>query len=188
MRTTIDAGAGERIESPRCATELVVEHPLSRRAMLGALATIAGAGALSTVGASRLWAAPLEMRRRHAPVLAYVYSTPHLGCCDRWCAHLEHNGFEVTSATFDDLTLFKRQFAVPQRLWSCHTALVGNYVIEGHVPADLIERLRRDPRGIAGLAVPGMPCGAPGLEGPDPQHYDVIAFTKTGETFVYAKR
>jgi len=83
---------------------------------------------------------------------------------------------------------FKEKYGVPRALWSCHTALVGNHVIEGHVPADLIRQVSRDKRDIAGLSVPGMPCGAPGIEGKNPQRYQVIAFTRSGETFVYAER
>ena len=77
---------------------------------------------------------------------------------------------------------------VPQKLYSCHTALVQGYVIEGHVPADLIHRLLKEKPPVAGLAVPGMPVGSPGMEGPNPQPYEVVTFDKEGKTSVYAKR
>jgi hypothetical protein len=77
---------------------------------------------------------------------------------------------------------------VPQKLFSCHTGLVQGYVIEGHVPADLIHRLLKEKPPVAGLAVPGMPVGSPGMEGANPQPYEVLAFDKDGKTSVYAKR
>jgi hypothetical protein len=77
---------------------------------------------------------------------------------------------------------------VPRPLASCHTAKVGNYVIEGHVPADLVKKLLADHPAILGLSVPGMVTGSPGMEGPNPQHYDVIAWDRTGKTSVYARR
>jgi hypothetical protein len=77
---------------------------------------------------------------------------------------------------------------VPQKLFSCHTGLVQGYVIEGHVPADLIHRLLKEKPPVAGLAVPGMPVGSPGMEGAKPQPYEVLAFDKDGKTSVYAKR
>jgi hypothetical protein len=77
---------------------------------------------------------------------------------------------------------------VPEKLYSCHTALVQGYIIEGHVPADLIRRLLKERPEVAGLAVPGMPVGSPGMEGPNPQPYDVISFDNQGRTSVYARR
>jgi hypothetical protein len=82
----------------------------------------------------------------------------------------------------------KIKYKVPEKLYSCHTAVVQGYVIEGHVPADLIHRLLKERRAVAGLAVPGMPVGSPGMEGPNPQHYEVISFDKAGRTSVYARR
>jgi hypothetical protein len=81
----------------------------------------------------------------------------------------------------------KDSLGVPAALRSCHTAVVGGYVIEGHVPAELIERLLAEhPTHVRGLAVPGMVTGSPGMEGPNPQDYDVIAFDRDGTTHVYA--
>ena len=77
---------------------------------------------------------------------------------------------------------------VPEKLYSCHTDLVQGYVIEGHVPADLIHRLLKEKPLLAGLAVAGMPIGSPGMEGPNPQPYEVISFDKEGRTSVYARR
>lgn len=76
---------------------------------------------------------------------------------------------------------------VPQALRSCHTAVVGGYVVEGHVPAAVVRRLLRERPKIAGIAVPEMPAGSPGMESPTPEAYEVIAFQNTGKTFVYAR-
>ena len=189
MRNLIERKTPDGVDDPPACTHLPdTQQPVTRRAWLGALAAIAGGGALSVLAAERLWAAPLGRRLDRAPLMAYVYAAPSRTCCGKWVGHLERNGFAVTTEALDDVIPFKEKFGVPRELWSCHTALVDDYVIEGHVPADLIRRLRDDPRGIAGLSVPGMPCGAPGLEGPNPQKYQVMAFTKTGESFVFAER
>ena len=82
----------------------------------------------------------------------------------------------------------KNKNNVPEKLRSCHTALIDGYVIEGHVPADLIDKLLKERPPILGLAVPGMPVGSPGMEGGKPEPYSVITFDKDGKTSVYAKR
>lgn len=189
MRNPIEQNADAPVDAaPFCTPLTTADHPLTRRAWLGALAAIAGGGALSALAARRAWTEPLVSRAGRLPEMAYVYATPNRTCCDKWCTHLEHNGFAVTNRDLADEVPFKEKFGVPRQLWSCHTALVGNLVIEGHVPADLIHKAQREGGDIAGLSVPGMPCGAPGLEGPNPETYQVIAFTKTGRTFVYAQR
>ena len=90
----------------------------------------------------------------------------------------------------DDLTPIKQKLGVPRALQSCHTAVVEGYVIEGHVPADLIDRLLRERPSVVGLAVPGMPVGSPGMEAPGQasERYQVLAFDQKGRTTVYASR
>jgi hypothetical protein len=104
--------------------------------------------------------------------------------------HLQANGFSVqTKDLFGrSFSEFKHKHGVPDHLYSCHTALVNGYVIEGHVPADLIKRLLKEKPPVVGLAVPGMPIGSPGMEGPNPQPYEVFTFDKQGQTTVYARR
>lgn len=104
--------------------------------------------------------------------------------------HLQSSGFPVQIENIENLDPIKRKYGVPSALESCHTALVGGYVIEGHVPADLIDRLLREHPAVVGLAVPGMPDGSPGMEvsGQRPQRYQVLAFDRTGRTTVYAGR
>ena len=97
-----------------------------------------------------------------------------------WVAHLEQNGFEVTSTDVPDMTAVKRRVGVPRSLAACHTALIDGYIVEGHVPADDIKRLLSERPDVAGVSVPGMPVGSPGMEGPNPQPYDVLAFDEDG--------
>jgi hypothetical protein len=116
-----------------------------------------------------------------------VYKSATCGCCKDWIRHLETNGFAVTGYDVQDLAQLKRQNGVSPQLGSCHTARVGGYVIEGHVPAQDIKRLLADRPGVAGLAVPGMPAGSPGMEGPRKDPYNVYTFDKTGNIAVYAR-
>ena len=104
--------------------------------------------------------------------------------------HLQKSGFPVKTEHHDDLAPIKRKYGVPAALQSCHTALVAGYVIEGHVPADLIDRLLRERPAVAGLAVPGMPVGSPGMESPGSpaERYQVLTFDGTGRTGVFASR
>jgi hypothetical protein len=104
--------------------------------------------------------------------------------------HLQGNGYIVRTEDHADLAPIKRQHGVPLALEGCHTALVDGYVIEGHVPADLIDRLLRERPAVAGLAVPGMPLGAPGMEvqGRPAEHYQVLAFDRNGRTTVFSSR
>ncbi|MBR9989826.1 MAG: DUF411 domain-containing protein [Gemmatimonadetes bacterium] len=118
-----------------------------------------------------------------------VYKTPTCGCCNDWVDHVKENGFAVVTQDLNDLTETKRQLRVPAGRFSCHTATVRGYTIEGHVPADLIHRLiSENPRGARGLAVPGMPMGSPGMEGLFKQDYEVLLFDDDGNVQVYAER
>ena len=104
--------------------------------------------------------------------------------------HLRTHGFPVKIEDVDDLGPVKRKHAVPSALQTCHTALVDGYVVEGHVPADLVQRLLRERPASVGLAVPGMPVGAPGMEAPGraAERYEVLTFDRTGRTTVFARR
>ena len=104
--------------------------------------------------------------------------------------HLQKNGFKVeTKQVFGKaFTDLKRRHGVPERLFACHTALIDGYVIEGHVPADVIEKFLKEKPRVLGLAVPGMPVGSPGMEGGKPEPYEVLTFDKSGKTTLYAKR
>jgi len=122
------------------------------------------------------------------PVAIKVYKTPECGCCKAWVKHLRANGFVVETMDMPDLSLVKQKYGVKPALQSCHTAVVNGYVIEGHVPADLIARMLKERPAIAGLAVPGMPSGSPGMEGALKQQYEVLTFDRAGHSRVYARR
>ena len=116
-----------------------------------------------------------------------VYKSPTCGCCNKWVDHLRANGFNVRAHDVADITVAKKTNGVPLTLGSCHTAKVGGYVIEGHVPASDIKRLLKERPPVRGLAVPGMPIGSPGMEqGAHKDRYDVLTFDAQGKTAVYA--
>lgn len=117
-----------------------------------------------------------------------VYKSPTCGCCAKWVEHLRAAGFAVAVHDTGDVQVVKTSHGVPAALASCHTAVAAGYVFEGHVPADLIARFLKEAPAAAGLAVPGMPAGSPGMEGPSPQRYDVVTFDSLGRTSVYATR
>jgi hypothetical protein len=115
-----------------------------------------------------------------------VYRSASCGCCKKWEDHLRANGFTTKDVVQDDLSEIKAESGVPAKLVSCHTALVGGYVIEGHVPAADIQRLLREKPKLIGLSAPGMPGGAPGMDtSHDP--YEVLSFDAKGNTTVWAK-
>jgi hypothetical protein len=131
----------------------------------------------------------LSTRRKAPRPPMTVYKSPTCGCCKKWIEHVEKAGFRVTVKDLPDVSGIKRDMGVPAALASCHTALVGAYVIEGHVPADLIDKLLADKPVARGLAVPGMPGSSPGMDVPGSnEHFDVMLFTAEGKSRVYAKR
>jgi len=97
------------------------------------------------------------------------------------------NGFDVTATNVEDMAAVKQKYGVPDKAGSCHTSLVGGYVIEGHVPADVVKRLLAERPKVAGLAVPGMPASAPGMDIPG-QPYTIVGFDRTGQLTVYERR
>ena len=119
------------------------------------------------------------------PVIT-VYKDAGCGCCKSWVAHLIKHGYRVDAKDTPDMTEVKRALGVPEALTACHTAVVNGYLIEGHVPAADIARLLKEKPKLAGLAVPGMPMGSPGMEGPRAQHYQVLSFDKAGKTKIFA--
>jgi hypothetical protein len=118
-----------------------------------------------------------------------VYKSATCGCCSQWIEHMRSHGFSVKSMDVEDVTAIKNQYGVPASAGSCHTALVGGYVVEGHVPAADVKRLLTEKPKVVGIAVPGMPAGSPGMEVPsgrvDP--YDVVSFNKAGQISVFEK-
>ena len=117
-----------------------------------------------------------------------VFKSPTCGCCSKWVDHLRAHGFTVRTTETEAIDDIKAKHQIPQSARSCHTALVGGYVVEGHVPAADVQRLLKERPAIAGIAVPGMPIGSPGMEVPGmkAQPFEVVAFTKQGTTRVFA--
>lgn len=114
-----------------------------------------------------------------------VYKSPTCGCCSKWEEHLRKAGFAVISRVTENVDQVKSEKGVPSALQSCHTAVVEGYVVEGHVPAEAIRNLLRNrPKDVKGISVPGMPIGSPGMEGPNPESYEVVTFGDTGEKVI----
>lgn len=121
----------------------------------------------------------LTTARAEEPVVT-VHKDPDCGCCTGWVGHLKGAGFAVRVEGTSDLDIVRTRLGVPLDLVACHTAEVGGYVIEGHVPALAIRRLLSERPQARGLAVPGMPVGSPGMEGGKPQPYAVVLFGPEG--------
>ncbi len=115
-----------------------------------------------------------------------VYKTEFCGCCKDWIAHMQNAGFQVEARNVPDTAPWRKQLGIPERHASCHTASVGGYAIEGHVPAADIKRLLAEKPAAVGLAVPGMPIGSPGMEvGNKKDPYDVLLVANNGQASVY---
>ena len=118
-----------------------------------------------------------------------VYKTPTCGCCGKWVDHMRQHGFAPKVTDLPNLAAIKQSAGVPQNLQSCHTSTIDGYAIEGHVPADVIRQLLKEKPKVAGIAVPGMPMGSPGMEqGGVKDKYNVVAFGQDGSQKVYASR
>ena len=155
---------------PACPT-----LPLNRRTWLAA----AGLSLLT-----------LPLRAAPARAAVQVWKDPSCGCCGDWVRHLQQHGHTVTVHETGNTTMRQRLGVAPAYA-SCHTALVGGYVLEGHVPAREIQRLLAERPNALGLAVPGMPVGSPGMDGPDYQgrkdRYDVLLLLEGGKSRVYQR-
>lgn len=118
-----------------------------------------------------------------------VYKTPYCGCCTKWIEHLQQAGFDVDVKFVEQTNSIRSRLGIPDKLASCHTAVVAGYWVEGHVPADLIQKLIADrPEHIKGISAPGMPQGAPGMDIPNSAPYTVYSLDDNGQTAVYATR
>lgn len=149
------------------------DYRISRRAVLAAASALPLL--MSMAGPGQAEALPLVS----------VTKDPSCGCCDGWVAHIEAAGFPVWVVESADMDSLKQRLGVPAELASCHTAEVGGYVVEGHVPAVAIRRLLAERPDAKGLAVPGMPGGSPGMDFPgvDPEPYEAFLFGPTARTF-----
>lgn len=153
---------------------------------LGRRHVLAGLGLAGVGAAGAAWGLGL-FGGNAAQATVLVYKSPSCGCCKGWVGHMRANGFDVTVRNVDDVDPIKKSAGVPDAMISCHTAMVSGYVIEGHVPADSVQRLLAEKPDVLGLAAPGMPGGSPGMEGADREPYDVLAFKGSGAARVYAR-
>lgn len=132
-------------------------------------------------------AAPKGEPRTSGAGKIVVYKSPTCGCCGKWEDHLRASGFVVESKVTEAMNPKKAELGVPQALQSCHTAVVEGYVVEGHVPAASIKKLLKSKAKVKGIAVPGMPIGSPGMEGANPEKYEVVSFGPDGKQTVFDK-
>jgi hypothetical protein len=115
-----------------------------------------------------------------------VHRSPTCGCCEKWLAHLQKNGFTIKDNVTNDMQAIKTKYGVTPELASCHTAIVNGYVVEGHVPAEDIKKLLKTKPDVVGITVPGMPAGTPGMEMDGKKAvYDVVSFDKNHKTQVF---
>ena len=120
------------------------------------------------------------------------YRLSSCSCCKKWVNHLRDNGLEVVDNIVEDISEIKKKYNVPNNLRSCHSAKIGNYIIEGHVPIESINKLFKEKARISGIAVPGMPHGSPGMEthshasqSHNYETYEVVSFSKNGKTKIF---
>lgn len=116
-----------------------------------------------------------------------VYKSPTCGCCGKWIGHMKASGLDVVTHETNNVTEHKTRLGVPPALGSCHTAEVGGYMIEGHVPASDVMRLLAERPRARGLASPGMPASAPGMDGKSQTPYDILLVKYDGTTNIYAR-
>jgi hypothetical protein len=115
-----------------------------------------------------------------------VWKDPNCGCCFKWIAHLRESGFRVSAHDTASVNTARATLGMPHRYAACHSARVGQYVVEGHVPASDIKRLLKDQPEAIGLAVPGMPMGSPGMEGPYSEPFRTMLVDRSGDASVFA--
>ncbi|MEO1354115.1 MAG: DUF411 domain-containing protein [Cyanobacteria bacterium J06635_15] len=117
-----------------------------------------------------------------------VFRSPTCGCCGLWIEHMQAAGFQVKDEIIEDMVAIKQQYDVPTSLASCHTTIVDGYVVEGHIPAEDVQRLLAEKPDVVGIAVPGMPIGSPGMESGDyVEPYTVFSFLEDGTTAAFAE-
>lgn len=131
------------------------------------------------VGAGSAWA--------QSATQVEVFKSPYCGCCEKWIEHMQKNGFKVNAHNVNDVPAARKSLGMPDRVGSCHTAKVGGYLIEGHVPAADTQRLLKEKPKAVGLAAPGMPQGSPGMETATAVPYETLLVQADGSTTIFAK-
>lgn len=150
------------------------------------LTVMACSPASSTVSSAMLDPAQVQLAMAETEVT--VFRSPTCGCCGAWVDHMTEAGFVVRDEMTDDMDAVKQQYGVAPGLDSCHTAVVGGYIVEGHVPATDVQRLLIEQPAVAGITAPGMPMGSPGMEqGGRVDRYTVLAFDQSGKVAAFAR-
>ena len=134
---------------------------------------------VAVLGATSAWA--------QTATKVEVYKSPSCECCGRWIDHMQKNGFKVETHEVDNIPASRKKLGMPDKLGSCHTSKIGNYVVEGHVPAQDIKRLLKEKPKALGLAIPSMPPGVPGMDIPNSPPYETLLVQADGSTSVFAK-
>src|SRR5258707_11975652 len=138
-------------------------------------------------GAAALTMVALPWPAIAAPIRATLFKNPQCNCCEGYAAYLRQNGFEVDVKPTNDLAEISQKAGVPEKYQGCHTTLVDGYVVDGHVPIEIVRKLLTERPAIAGITLPGMPTGSPGMTGEKTQPFVIYAVTKDGkEPTVYA--
>ena len=118
-----------------------------------------------------------------------MYKNPGCMCCDRWVKHMNENGFDLGITPSEKMNELKIALGIPEKVRGCHTTVIDGIIVEGHVPADLVQRILRErSEGIIGISVPNMPMGSPGMEGAYKEDYPVVVFDAKGKIFLYEMR
>ena len=118
-----------------------------------------------------------------------MYKNPGCMCCDRWVKHMNENGFEIGITPSEKMNELKIALGIPEQVRGCHTTVIDGIIAEGHVPADLVQRILRErTEGIIGISVPNMPMGSPGMEGAYKEEYPVVVFDAKGKISLYEMR
>jgi hypothetical protein len=122
-----------------------------------------------------------HMARAASPIQATLYKNPSCTCCEGYAQYLEKNGFKVDVKPTNDLAEISQKAGVPEDLEGCHTMFVGGYVVDGHVPVEVVRKLLAEKPAIAGITLPGMPSGSPGMTGPKTESWTIYSVTKDGK-------
>ena len=157
--------------------------------LVEACGTLVIAQSAKAAGTRRNETVALNTAPANAAYALTVFRSPTCGCCEKWTEHMQAAGFSITENVTEDMDAIKQRYGVPAGLDSCHTALASGYVVEGHVPAQDVQRLLSEKPDVVGITAPGMPMGSPGMETDEATPpYTVFSFAADGTTEVFAER
>ncbi len=158
-------------------------HPISRRTVLMSVVGIAG-GAAIVGGATGVFSSSAEPVADRGQVT--LYKNPQCDCCEGYASYLHHNGFQVKVIPTNDLTVMGQKYGIPDNEQPCHISLIGGYVVGGHIPIEVINKLLSEKPQITGISLPGMPEGTPGMPGKKPGPLQIYEIAKGQQPKVYA--